>query len=259
MKCTVCGHEAQKVFTGQILNAYNVGYFFCPYCEHLQTEEPFWLDEAYKNPIANEDTGILKRNMDNAVYSTGVICSFYDTKGKFLDYGGGYGVFVRLMRDIGFDFYFYDKYSKNLFAPGFEHKENDKAGLVFGLEILEHLYNPIETLDKIFKISEDFFFSQTLLPLPVPDIHNWWYYAPVSGQHISFYRNKTLDFIADMFNKKHLNYKDLHLFTSKNITGEDFKISIKNSSLIYAENVPKFKSKIYEDMQYIIKNKKPAE
>ncbi len=38
----------------------------------------------------------------------------------FLDYAGGYGVFTRLMRDIGFDFYWHDPYTQNLFANGFE-------------------------------------------------------------------------------------------------------------------------------------------
>ena len=42
---------------------------------------------------------------------------------KFLDYGGGYGILVRLMRDVGYDFYWFDKYSQNIFAKGFECKD----------------------------------------------------------------------------------------------------------------------------------------
>ena len=31
-------------------------------CDFLQTEEPFWLKEAYESAIGITDTGIIKRN-----------------------------------------------------------------------------------------------------------------------------------------------------------------------------------------------------
>jgi len=46
-----------------ILNKYTIDYFHCPNCGFLQTQEPFWLDEAYKDPINISDTGYLSRNI----------------------------------------------------------------------------------------------------------------------------------------------------------------------------------------------------
>jgi hypothetical protein len=75
----------------------------------LQTEDPYWLDEAYKDPITLTDTGYMQRNINLSKMVATILLLFFDFRRKFLDYVGGYGVFVRLMRDIGFDFYWYDK------------------------------------------------------------------------------------------------------------------------------------------------------
>ena len=45
---------------------------------------------------------------------------FFKSNGSIVDYGGGYGLLVRLMRNSGFDFYRYDPYCANFFAKGFE-------------------------------------------------------------------------------------------------------------------------------------------
>ena len=60
--------------------------------------------EAYEAAIGITDTGILKRNHLFARRSSAVIASFYNSNKKFLDFAGGYGIFVRMMRDFGFDF-----------------------------------------------------------------------------------------------------------------------------------------------------------
>lgn len=256
MKCKICGEtDTKEIFEGKILGKYSVKYYFCENCEHLQTEEPYWLDEAYSYSITDQDTGVMKRNLDNTVKTTSVIASFFDIEAKFLDFAGGYGVFTRLMRDNGFDFYWADKYSKNLFARGFEAIEGIKYELLTAFEILEHLNYPMDEIEKMFNYSDNIFFTQTLLPDPLPNLGFWWYYAPESGQHVSFYTNKTLDFIAKHFNKKHLNFGQYHLFTSLDIDNEDFACALINDSKVYIKTLPKLTSKIASDMQFIIKKK----
>lgn len=49
----------KPVFSDKILHKYTVQYYQCPQCEYLCTEEPYWLKEAYANPINDTDTGIL--------------------------------------------------------------------------------------------------------------------------------------------------------------------------------------------------------
>ncbi|MEJ2105601.1 MAG: hypothetical protein P8X47_13660, partial [Ignavibacteriaceae bacterium] len=62
MNCRVCNSKSKEVFSAKVLNKYNVKYYHCLSCGFLQTEEPYWLDEAYKSAIGIADTGIQKRN-----------------------------------------------------------------------------------------------------------------------------------------------------------------------------------------------------
>lgn len=54
MKCKICNKTTKKIFTAKILNKYNIGYFSCPNCKFIQTEEPYWLEESYKDSIAKK-------------------------------------------------------------------------------------------------------------------------------------------------------------------------------------------------------------
>ncbi len=253
MNCAVCNSKLNKAFKGQILHKYDIDYYFCPICEHLQTEQPFWIEEAYGESITKEDVGILKRNMDIAISLSVIIGSYFDKGAKFLDWAGGYGILCRLMRDIGFDFVWDDKYTKNLFARGFEYKKEDKIELVSAIEVMEHLEFPMDTLSSIFKISDNLFFTQSILPIPLRTTDKWWYYAPGHGQHISFYTKKTLQYMAKSFNKNYVSYKDFHLFCNKNIDENDFIKTMQNEILLYSESVKGVVSKIGSDMEYVKK------
>lgn len=129
MTCKICNQQTKTLFRAKIMNKYEISYFYCEYCGFLQTEEPYWLNKAYSESINISDIGYLQRNIHLAQKITILLSLFFDKNGKFLDYAGGYGVFVRLMRDIGFDFYWDDKYTPNLFAKGFEHKDNWRGGM----------------------------------------------------------------------------------------------------------------------------------
>jgi len=51
MKCNICTKEANKIFNSVILKKYNINYYYCANCGFLQTEEPYWLNEAYGDSI----------------------------------------------------------------------------------------------------------------------------------------------------------------------------------------------------------------
>lgn len=248
IECNICSDKSKMVFTNKLLNKYNVEYYFCYNCEHLQTKIPYPLQEAYTDAISIADTGILMRNYHFQELTANVIYNFFDKSAKFVEYAGGYGILTRLMRDLGFDFFWHDKYASNLFAKGFEYNNNEKVELITAFEVFEHLANPLEEIENMFKISDNILFSQTILPSPVPNPNDWWYYAPEGGQHISFYTNKTLGKIAQKYNKNYVFYNDLHLFTNKTINQNDFASQYLNSSkainTIKAEN----KSKTIDDM-----------
>jgi len=80
---------------------------------------PYWLDEAYGDAISVLDTGLIQRNLHIAERLAPLLYFLFDHKAPYLDVAGGYGMLVRLMRDIGFDFYWSDKYCRNLFAECF--------------------------------------------------------------------------------------------------------------------------------------------
>lgn len=215
IECRFCGSTAKVEFQTRILNLYDVSYFRCENCQLIQSEQPFWLQEAYEKAISVLDTGIFLRNNDNAKKLTvllteiqnqitkteSILSSFkrllFKNKpfqGKILDFGGGHGILVRMMRDIGFDCYWYDKYAKNDFATGFESNKNDTYDVVLAFELFEHFENPKENIEEILKLSEPkvLIFSTLLYGDRTP-AKDWWYYAFEAGQHIAFYNSKTIE------------------------------------------------------------------
>ncbi|MDR0571685.1 MAG: class I SAM-dependent methyltransferase [Rickettsiales bacterium] len=116
MKCKICGNDTCSHDQALVLNRYNVQYFSCLNCGFIQTEEPYWLDEAYSKAITIYDTGIIDRNLTNATDMAFFLKSTNMKNCTCLDFGGGHGVFTRIMRDYGFNFFHYDKYAENIFC-----------------------------------------------------------------------------------------------------------------------------------------------
>lgn len=232
MKCRICSSESNEIFSAKILNKHVIKYYHCPECDFLQTEEPFWINEAYEAAIGITDTGIIKRNQLFAKRSSAVISSFYNSNNKFLDFAGGYGIFVRMMRDLGFDFYWYDPFAENLFAKGFEYNKQEGVLLVTAFECFEHFADPVKELKKMLDISENIIFSTRLFRGSPPKPADWWYYSLDSGQHISLYSSKTLKYLSSKFNL-HLNSdnKAFHMLSKEKHNNLLFKIIIKLSDL----------------------------
>jgi hypothetical protein len=229
MKCKICNNDSKEIFTAKILGKYNIKYFNCPVCGFLQTEEPFWLDEAYTQAISSLDTGAIERNISFSKLTSVLIYFLFNRNGRFLDFGGGHGVFTRMMRDIGFDFYWDDFYAQNIFADGFEYKKDQKIELVTAFECFEHFVNPKLELESLFKISSNILFSTGVLPDPIPAPGKWWYYCFETGQHISFYSSKTLKFIAKKYGLNIYSWGGLHLFTKKNLNAYVFNKILHHS------------------------------
>lgn len=212
MTCKICNKKNDSIFSEFILNKYNIKYYHCEICGFLQTEEPYWIEEVYVEPIDISDTGYMQRNLNLAKKLTVLLSILFKKDAKFLDYAGGYGVFVRLMRDIGFDFCWDDKYTSNLFARGFEYN-NQSVDAITTFESFEHYVNPLEEIEKMLSISKTIIFSTELLPNSIPKPKDWWYYGLDHGQHISFYSEKTLKFIAEKYSLNYQNLGAMHILT----------------------------------------------
>ncbi|HET9907228.1 MAG TPA: class I SAM-dependent methyltransferase, partial [Anaerolineales bacterium] len=125
---------------------------------------------------------------------------FYSPDATFLDYGGGNGMFVRMMRDKGFNYYWYDKFASNQFAAGFEASQEQKFSLITAFEVFEHLLQPLEAVDEMLRYSDAFIFSTRLLPRWKIMPSEWWYFTLDTGQHVSLYSRDSLKVIAQKFN-----------------------------------------------------------
>ncbi len=216
MKCKICDTTSAEFTVKKILSKYDVEYYQCPNCNFIQTEEPHWLNEAYNNAITHLDIGLVFRNEYLSPVVTTIINLFFKPDSKFLDYGGGYGLFVRMMRDRGFDFYRQDIFCENLFAKHFDITDlpvNTKFDLLTAFEVFEHLTDPLPEVEKMFSYSDSILFSTELQPVDKNSLENWWYFTPETGQHISLYSLASLHKIAERFNLQLLSHNNLHLLS----------------------------------------------
>lgn len=231
MRCNICDNQTRQQFTHRILGKYSAMYLFCDTCGFLQVEKPHWLDEAYQNPINISDTGYVSRNIYFARKVLFLFPLLFGTNRAFLDYAGGYGMFTRLMRDYGLDFYWSDLHTQNLFAQGFEYR-NQPIPAVTCFECFEHFVSPLNEIEKILALSKNVFFSTKVLPHPTPKPEYWDYYGFEHGQHISFYSTRTLQFIADKYGLcYYTDGKNLHLFLEKKMPAILLKVMFALSRL----------------------------
>ena len=260
MKCKICENATRKFDSEIILGKYNVYYYHCSECGFVQTEEPYWLEEAYFTAITSFDTGIMMRNFQNAASLVFLMHFIKDSnQDSYLDFGGGYGVLTRIMRDYGFDFYNYDKYAQNLFSCGFDGDLTKKYKLVTAFENFEHFVDPHKEIENIFSVTDTLYFSTLLLPVTPPPINTWWYYALDGGQHISFYSRKTLEFIANKHNMYFLsNNIDTHIISKRKINKYFFKF-LKVYKKVNSISITKFfrkKPKTRKDMDILLQKLK---
>lgn len=219
-KCPICSNAMRDVFTAKLLNRYEVVYHHCSECGLLQTEEPYWLDEAYGDAIAVADTGLVMRNFSLASRLAVLFYFGFDAKAAYLDVAGGYGMLARLMRDYGFDYYWEDNFCQNLMARGFEA---DKSGRPFvaltAFEVLEHVHDPLAFIDETMQRhgTRTLIFSTELYEGAEPPAQDWWYYAFNTGQHISFFQRKTLEKLAESLGLKYFFLHGMHCLTDQSL------------------------------------------
>ena len=253
-RCRLCGEDAFPFGSARILASLEVSYYRCHRCGFVQTEEPYWLERAYEQPISKIDLGIVSRNIALGDTASAVISMLFDSGGRFLDWGGGYGILVRLMRDRGFDFYWRDPFCDNLFAQGFEWADETRAELVTAFEVLEHLPRPADDIARMADIADNLLVSTFLLPEPAPAPGEWWYYALESGQHVSFYSRRSLAVLADQLGMFAASNRgcSVHLFTRSRKAARAFPLVASRHGVRLSRLLPNRRSLLDDDFSRLL-------
>jgi len=220
MNCKICKSTTQPFGEAKVMGKYAASYRRCTRCAFIFVADPTWIEEAYQSPINKADIGPVNRMVVTSRATKLIIDLVFRKTQQCLDYGSGYGLFVRRMRDLGYDFKAYDRYCKNLFAADFQvpRLNGQKFDISTAFEVMEHAESPMETFDEIFAHADILLFTTDLVPIPTPALGQWWYYALEHGQHISFFTAQALEYVASAFGKKlSTTGAGLHLISHKRI------------------------------------------
>jgi hypothetical protein len=214
-RCRLCNGALQFTFSQLVLKKYSVAYFECLSCKSLQTEQPYWLEEAYKTNLNEIDVGAAQRNLTNFC-ATYVVAKIFGLR-NIIDYGGGDGFLCRLLRDYCLNCFVSDKYARTTYAAGFTRSDFSRPDLLLAFEVAEHFTDPCAEFEKLFALDPKVLMVTT-------DIYwgldrDWWYFIPDAGQHIFFYSLEALQWIASAHSRKLLLYRNYLLFVKPEYLG----------------------------------------
>jgi len=225
--CNLCGGETKLFGRYIVMGRHSATYDRCGTCGFVSARDPSWLAEAYVTPINPMDTGCVARTWHFARATAAVIGGVVRADGPFLDFGGGYGLFVRHMRDGGFDFRWMDGYCRNLLAAGFEAApaRDGRYGLITSLEVFEHLTDPWRQFEQLLQWSDALLFSTELVPAGLTTLEGWHFAGFEHGQHVSFFSRESLQRVAARLGVNLVsNGHSLHLLTRQRVSPTWFRL-----------------------------------
>ena len=193
-RCRICNSPSDPIFELEVLGKYQAEFHQCTKCAFVYIVNPFWLVESFKSELNGLDIGSVDRCLVVADFVDSFVGSANDRNRVFLDWGGGYGLLARLMRDRGLNFESYDPFVSPLFTEPANNQVGNRYELVTLSEVVLHLTDPVEVLREILLTSDLVLFTAVIAPETIPV--GWWYLMPETGQHVAIYHVRTLDALA---------------------------------------------------------------
>lgn len=219
--CPLCGKDTSFLFERSVLGKYTTAYQHCRTCDYVFVPQAHWLAEAYSEAIVESDTDIAARNIFTALRLSALLYLALHERGegRYADVAGGYGLLTRLMRDLGFDYYWSDSYAKNVLARGFEYSEAlGPCDAITAIEVLEHTVDPAAFIrDNLEHCQSDtLIFTTEVFPDGNPPAADQWsYYAFETGQHISFFSARGLAILGERLGLRYIRQGRLHILTRR--------------------------------------------
>ena len=204
--CRICGDSLDYKWSLKVLGGRHLAqYHECRGCLSLQVVNPTWLGDAYADesrPLANNpDPGRFARNFSAygtfvALHEAGVV----PERPVVLDFGGGYGLLAQMLKSGGYEAWQVDPYVPVPFLAADRClsalDDFPEAGfdLIFALEVLEHLTDPMATLEGLARRLKPggILMLSTGIYHPGEHNHQWHYLAAEWGQHITFWSHPAL-------------------------------------------------------------------
>lgn len=209
--CRLCGQTSALRFSRRDSDGYHVSYYECSFCRSLQTEDPHWLSDLYAEhaqrlltPGSEEqnpdlDTWAVERTLycRMAIYLFWKLSGLSKPSDKLLDWGGGPGLLVRMLRDIGIDAYNHEAYIRNHFSAGFSRSNNETYKFVTAFEVFEHFAKPKSDLEGIFSLEPEVLLIST--GIYRNQGADWPYLGLPKSAHVFFYSDEAFKIIGRTF------------------------------------------------------------
>ena len=193
--CAVCSGSTKFLFSYEVRGEHQASLHECLNCRFTYIANPHWLDDSFSSELNDLDIGSVDRCLVLADFVEVLIRSMKSSKSRFLDWGGGYGLLSRIMRDRGLDFVSHDIYTRPLFVESSSNSNSETFELITMSEVALHLVDPVPVFTKIMESTDVLVFTAVIAPTVTPN--DWWYLMPDTGQHVAIYHEETLQALAE--------------------------------------------------------------
>jgi hypothetical protein len=199
------------------MGKYPAAYWRCETCHCLETDPPHWLDESYNTEVhIAGDTGMVARTWQMAQTTSLLLrLAGVGPRVQGMDWGGGNGLFCRMMRDQAYNFVSDDKYAEAFYCHDFTRESLGvtKSDIVTSFELFEHLPDPASELKEILAFDPKLWIFST--QLYGSQDHTWNYLGPDHGRHVFFYSEMGLRKFADDNGFAFLRGRDMHMLVRR--------------------------------------------